>query len=213
MACGSKACKRATGPGQPADMPENVRRPHARIARRREPVEEPGIGLKIELRQQLTDLAIMQVKRQPAIAERHQMIARPARRQGLSERRRLPVQFREDVMGRAHLIFRQGELLNRDIVKLQMRMTREKRHHGKTVQAGTKSRFGNRQMVAGGTAYRQIIAFQKDMTCLGKSVLAAIIAILEIASIGNASAKADSGLRQVVNGTAMRRDWRHLRAR
>ena len=209
MAGGGKAGKRPAGVGEPADMVKDVRCPHIRISGWRKSVEKPGISLKVQLRQQHANLAIMQMQRQPAIAKRYQMIARPARRQGPPQRRRRVGQFRKGRMRGLHLIIRQRQALNRHIVNLHVGMTLKKRHDGKTVEAGAKARFGNCQMITGGEPRPQIIAVKKDMPRLGQPLGTAIISIREIVGMGDAVAKADSGHRQLVNGTAMWRGWRH----
>ena len=88
----------------------------------------------------------MEVKTQPPFAQRHEMIARPARRQRGPQRGGMRRQLGKWRMRLCHHFGIQRKGLKRDEIDMTVRMTRHQRHHSQQVQPGAKAGLRDGQM-------------------------------------------------------------------
>ncbi|CAI8240540.1 MAG: Uncharacterised protein [SAR116 cluster bacterium] len=87
------------------------------------------------------------MQRQPSATQLDKMISRPSWRQCRTKRRCLGRNSGEGRVRLFHLFRRQGEPLEGDIIKVQVRMAIHLSHHCKKVEPSAKTRFRDGQMV------------------------------------------------------------------
>ena len=103
----------------------------------------------------------------------------------------------------------QWKLFNRHIVEMQLREAVQEGHHGKAVQAGTKTRFGDCQVSRAGKPVGKAIPLKEYVACLGKTVFKAEIAIPEIHGMKHPVTKFSACRCEIIDGTDMWRGRRH----
>ena len=152
-------------------MPQHLSRPHLRILRRREAIEEPRITLRPRLRQARGDLVHKQGQRH-AISQDNPLHAprplRPLRSQLCRQFR----QLRPRRMRPLRRLARHQQALERHHVEPRARrrpMPPPQLPQRQQVQPGAKPQLANREMLAPNPPLRQPAPDQKHRALFGKS--------------------------------------------
>jgi len=146
-----KVARVAFGRGQPGELGEQLRRPHLRVLRRREAVEEPGVDGRVQLRQAVEHVADQQGQHHPAAGE-HEALEAGVHRVVLRQQLGGPgLQLRPEGEGAAEVGAGQRVLLDADEVQAGVggRGALEQLPGAEEVQPGAEAGFADAQPAAG----------------------------------------------------------------